>query len=69
MAIAAAFNLPVETAYRAAGLLPPSPALDDLTAEMMYVFHRIQSPQRRATALSLLKALVLDEENERRGVS
>ena len=69
MAIAAAFRITVETAYWAAGLLPPSAVLDDITAEMMYVFHRIQSPQRKATALSLLKALVLEEENERRGVA
>ena len=69
MAIAGAFRIPVETAYRAAGLLPPTSGLDEITAEMMHVFHRIQSPQRKATAISLLKALVLEEENEQRGVA
>lgn len=69
MAIAAAFKIPVDTAYRAAGLLPPSAELDDITAELMYVFNRIQSPQRKTTALSLIKALMLEEESDQRGVA
>jgi transcriptional regulator with XRE-family HTH domain len=68
VAIARAFKIPVEIAYRAAGLLPPVADLDDSTAELMYVFNSIQSPQRKATAISLLKALLIEEENEQRGV-
>lgn len=66
-AIARGFKIPVETAYRAAGLLPPSTDGDDSTQEVMYIFRSIQSPQRKATAIMLLKALVAEEENELRG--
>src|SRR6185503_20640506 len=65
-AIARAFKIPVETAYRAAGLLPPSSDHDDSTQELMYIFKSIQSPQRKATAIMLLKALIAEEENEQR---
>lgn len=66
-AIARGFKIPVETAYRAAGLLPPSTDGDDSAQEVMYIFRSIQSPQRKATAIMLLKALVAEEENELRG--
>ena len=66
MAIARAFRIPVEIAYRAAGLLPPNLDLDDTTAELMYIFNSIQSPQRKTTAVMLIKALAIEEENERR---
>lgn len=66
VAIARAFKIPVETAYRAAGLLPPSAGHDDTMEQLTYIFNSIQSPQRRSTALVLLKALVTEEENERR---
>lgn len=66
-AIARGFKIPVETAYRAAGLLPPSTDGDDSTQEVIYIFRSIQSPQRKATAIMLLKALVAEEENELRG--
>ena len=69
MAIAHAFKIPVETAYRAAGLLPLSADHDDVTEELMYIFNSIQSPQRKTTAIMLLKALSMEEENERRGDS
>jgi transcriptional regulator with XRE-family HTH domain len=65
VAIARAFKIPVETAYRAAGLLPPSHDHDDTIEQLMYIFNSIQSPQRRSTAIMLLKALVTEEENER----
>jgi transcriptional regulator with XRE-family HTH domain len=68
-AIARGFKIPVETAYRAAGLLPPRTDSDDSTQEVMYLFGSIQSPQRRATAIMLLKALVAEDEIERRGDS
>ncbi len=66
-AIARAFKIPIEAAYRAAGLLPPSTDPDDTAEQLMYTFKSIQSPQRRSTAIMLLKALVTEEENERRG--
>ena len=66
IAIARGFKIPVETAYRAAGLLPPSSDGDDSTLELIHIFKRIQSPQRKATAIMLLKALVAEEENEQR---
>jgi transcriptional regulator with XRE-family HTH domain len=66
-AIARAFKIPVEIAYRAAGLLPPSADRDDTIEQLTYIFNSIQSPQRRSTAIILLKALVTEEENERRG--
>ena len=67
IAISRGFKIPVETVYRAAGLLPPNPDGDDSTHELIYIFKSIQSPQRRATAIMLLKALVAEEENELRG--
>jgi transcriptional regulator with XRE-family HTH domain len=66
VAIARAFKIPIEIAYRAAGLLPPSADADDMIEELIYVFSSIQSPQRRATAIMLLKALLTEEENEQR---
>jgi transcriptional regulator with XRE-family HTH domain len=65
-ALARAFKIPVETVYRAAGLLPPSADHDDTIEQLTYIFNSIQSPQRRSTAIMLLKALVTEEENERR---
>jgi transcriptional regulator with XRE-family HTH domain len=65
-AIARAFKIPVEIVYRAAGLLPSNTDHDDSTQELMHIVKSIQSPQRKATALMLLKALVAEEENERR---
>jgi transcriptional regulator with XRE-family HTH domain len=67
MAIARGLRIPVETAYRAAGLLPVSDESDEPVHELVYIFKSIQSPQRRSTALMLLKALVAEEENEHRG--
>ena len=69
MAIARGFKIPVETAYRAAGLLPPSNHDDDVTRELIHIFRSLQSPQRRSTAIMLLKALVAEEENQLRGDS
>jgi len=66
IAIARGFKIPVETAYRAAGLLPPSSHDDETTRELIHIFKSIQSPQRKATALMLLKALVAEEENQLR---
>jgi transcriptional regulator with XRE-family HTH domain len=65
-AIARAFKIPVETVYRAAGLLPANTDHDDSTQELLHIFKSIQSPQRKTTAIRLLKALIAEEENERR---
>ena len=65
VAIARGFKIPVETVYRAAGLLPPSND-DETTLELIHIFNSIQSPQRKTTAIMLLKALIAEEENEQR---
>jgi transcriptional regulator with XRE-family HTH domain len=69
IAIARAFKIPIEVAYRAAALLPPSPDGDDAIEELIHTFKSIRSPQRRATAMMLLKALVSEEESEQRTAS
>jgi transcriptional regulator with XRE-family HTH domain len=66
MAISRGLKIPLETAYRAAGLLPPSNDGDETTQELIYLFQSIQSPQRKATAIRLLKALLAEEENQQR---
>jgi len=65
-AIARAFKIPIETVYQAAGLLPSAMDHDDRTRELIHIFESIQSAQRKATAIMLLKALVEEEEIERR---
>lgn len=64
MAIARGLKIPVETVYRAAGLLPPTPDGDELTQELIFIFHSFQSPQSKATAIRLLKALLAEEANQ-----
>ena len=65
-AISRALKIPLETIYRAAGLLPVVADHDEAVAEAAYVFKSIQSSRRRATALALLKVLITEEENEQR---
>ena len=65
-AIARAFKIPIESVYQAAGLLPQNMDHDDRTRELIHIFESIQSSQRKATAILLLKALVEEEEIERR---
>ena len=65
-AISRALKIPIETIYRVAGLLPVNPDSDDVAAEALYIFKSIQNAQRRATAMTLLKALIMEEENEQR---
>jgi hypothetical protein len=49
-------------------LLPPDTNGDETLEELIYIFKSIQSPQRRATAMMLLKALLAEEEeNEQPG--
>jgi len=63
-AIARAFKIPVETVYRAAGLLPQETESETFEAEIVHKLKLIKSPKRRKTALSLLQALIDEEENE-----
>ena len=65
-AISRAFKLPIESTYRAAGLLPINPDNDETIEEAIHVLKRIRSAQRKATAVALLKALITEEENEQR---
>lgn len=66
IAIARGFKIPVETAYRAAGLLPPSNDGDESTQELIHIFHSLQSPHSKATAIRLLKALLAEEESQQK---
>lgn len=65
-AISRALRIPIEITYRAAGLLPSTPDNDDVVEEAIHVLKSIQSAQRKATAIALLKALITEEENEQR---
>lgn len=69
IALARGFKIPVEAAYRAAGLLPPIMDGSDAIQEVIFLFNSLQSSERRATAIVLLKALVTEEENQLRGDS
>jgi len=64
-AIARAFKLPVESVYRIAGLLPNIPEAESFIEQAMHLVGQIKSPQRQATALLLIKALVSEEEQDR----
>jgi transcriptional regulator with XRE-family HTH domain len=63
-AIARALKVPVETVYRAAGLLPQEPEAEEFAAEIVHKLKLIKSPQRRRTAIRLLKALIDEEEDD-----
>ena len=65
-AISRALKIPIEITYRAAGLLPHNTDNDETIEEAIYVLKNIQSSQRKATAVALLKALIYEEENEQR---
>jgi transcriptional regulator with XRE-family HTH domain len=65
-AISRALKIPLETIYRAAGLLPANPDGDDAAQEATFIFKNIRNAQRRATAMTLLKALIKEDENEQR---
>ena len=67
-AISRALKMPIEITYRAAGLLPAAPDADDAIEEAVHVLRNIHSAQRRATALALLKALFMEEENEQKAI-
>ncbi len=60
-AISRAFKVPIETAYREAGLLPGSSTQDDYVAEVAHKLSLIKDPHRKATALRLLHVLIEEE--------
>ena len=62
-AIARAFKIPVETVYRAAGLLPSETETETFEAEIIHKLKLIKSPKRRKTAINLLNALIDEEES------
>ncbi len=63
-ALARAFKIPIERVFRISGLLPEIPESESLIEEVNYHFRQLQSPQRRATALMLIKALISEEQQE-----
>jgi transcriptional regulator with XRE-family HTH domain len=65
-AIARAFKVPVEQVFRIAGLLPEIPENESYLEEAIHHIRQIQDPQRKATLLSLIKALYSEEEQERK---
>ena len=62
-AIARAFKIPIETVYRAAGLLPAETEAETFEAEIIHKLKLIKSPKRRKTAINLLNALIDEEES------
>ena len=63
-ALARAFRIPIERIFRMAGLLPEIPESDSLNEEVNYQFRQLRSPQRKATAIMLIKALISEEQQE-----
>ena len=62
-AIAGAFDIPVETIYRAAGLLPALTETEtgETIEEAIHLFRKIKDPGRRETAVQLLRVLAGEE--------
>ena len=65
-AIARAFKVPTERVYRIAGLLPEIPETESFVEEATHHIRQIRSPQLKATALLLLRALISEEEREQK---
>lgn len=63
-AIARAFKIPVESVYRVAGLLPDVSENESFLEEALHHIKQIQNPRRKVTALTLIKALIAEEEDE-----
>jgi len=64
-ALARAFKIPVERVFRISGLLPEIPESESLIEEVNFQLRQLRSPQRRATALILIKALISEEQQEK----
>ncbi len=65
-AIARAFKMPTESVYRVAGLLPEIPENESSLEELMHQIRQLRSPQSRATAAMLIKALIAKEQEEQK---
>jgi len=65
-ALARAFRVPVEGMYRLAGLLPEISEAESFVEEVTHQIRMIQSPQRKTTALNIIKALVSEDEQEQK---
>lgn len=61
-AIARALSLPPETVFRAAGLLPPRPAVSEESERAAYLFDSYANPETRRQALEYLEFLKIQEE-------
>jgi transcriptional regulator with XRE-family HTH domain len=61
-AIAHAMNLPTEVVFRAAGLLPPKPAADEIIEQAEHIIKGYKSPETKARALAYLEFLRVEEE-------
>lgn len=46
MAIARALKIPLETVYRAAGLLPPESGSDEKVSEITHIYHELNTSNR-----------------------
>lgn len=62
-AIARAFKMPVERVYRIAGLLPEVTESEEFIEEALHNLNQIKDPKRKTTALTLIKALIAEEQS------
>lgn len=63
-AISRAFKIPLESIYRHAGFLPNIPNNERFVEEATHLLRKIKSPQRQTTGLTLIRALVEEDEQE-----
>jgi len=61
LAISRAFRMPAEIIFRAAGLLPPKPAINEL-AERAEHLYNLLAPENQYKALEYLEFLKIQEE-------
>ena len=57
-AIADALNIPAETMFRKAGLLPPAPAKTEQTDQLLYLFNQLD-PDKKQELLGYAEYLLL----------
>ena len=65
-AIARAFKVPIESAYRQAGLLPDVSAHESFVEDATHLLMKIKNRHRMNTALNLLRTLANEDEQENR---
>lgn len=63
-ALAHAFKLPAVSVYRASKLLPEIPPAETFLDEASHLLLQIRNPQRRTTALHLIRALAEEESGQ-----